>query len=92
MKTVHKQIEIYDPGDVLELLSFPTYSSSRKKMVADAKRVIVTNVEVAGNGNPSYWVLTDTKKHIRVSSGDLSDCKYITTIDLSALFGNEEKT
>lgn len=90
MKTIQRTVDIYEQGDVLEILSFPTYSSSRKKMVADSSRVLVTNTEIAKNGNPSYWVLTDTKKHIRVSSEDLSECKYITNVDLSVLFGGAE--
>lgn len=89
MKTVQKMVNVYDVGDVLDIENMVVKNLARSKIVESAKRIVILHCKEKINGEMSYRVLTDDCKNVHVSEQEISDAKYVGTIDLSLLLKNE---
>ena len=88
MKTTQIVVNVYEPGDIIDISECKKHFSNKSE-IDGASRALVIAVNELKNGLFTYVVVTNEGKRSRITPSDMKDEKFLGHVDLSLLFAED---
>lgn len=87
MRTEKFEINVYEPGDILEIIVDNIWLTNKKKRIKDPiVRILIIKTNM-NKENISYTAVIGQETTIMtLHNDDLSGCKFICSVDITELF------